>query len=48
VGAYQKGLDPALDRALAVLPALNEFLQQKTDEPLSFEQTEAALMALPA
>lgn len=47
VGAYQKGLDPALDRAMDVLPALNEYLQQETDKSVSFVEASAALLALP-
>ncbi|HEV2500335.1 MAG TPA: FliI/YscN family ATPase [Terriglobia bacterium] len=47
VGAYQKGLDPVLDRAVAVLPSINEFLQQDTEKSEPFDQTIAALMALP-
>ena len=47
VGAYQKGLDPVLDRALTALPALNAFLQQEADRPVSFDETVAALLALP-
>jgi flagellum-specific ATP synthase len=47
VGAYQKGLDPILDQAIAVLPALTAFLQQKVDEKTTFEDNTAALMALP-
>ncbi|MGH9378911.1 MAG: flagellum-specific ATP synthase FliI, partial [Terriglobia bacterium] len=47
VGAYQKGLDPVLDRAVAVLPAINNFLEQETEKPAPFAETVAALMALP-
>ena len=47
VGAYQKGTDPTLDRALEVLPRLNAFLQQKTDERSSLADAQAQLMALP-
>jgi flagellum-specific ATP synthase len=47
VGAYQKGLDPTLDQALAVLPALTAFLQQRQDEMAPFDQTLSALQALP-
>lgn len=47
VGAYQKGLDPVLDRAMAVLPALNEYLQQEVDKPVCFDEAAAALLALP-
>jgi flagellum-specific ATP synthase len=48
VGAYQKGLDPVLDQALAVLPALTAFLQQRHDEKAPFDQTLSALQAIPA
>jgi len=29
IGAYQKNSDPTLDKAIQILPALNEFLQQR-------------------
>ena len=48
VGAYQKGLDPILDQALAILPALTAFLQQRQDEKAPFDQTLSALQAIPA
>jgi len=47
VGAYQKGTDAVLDRAIEVLPALRTFLQQRKDDPAPFEQSIAALLALP-
>ena len=47
VGAYQKGLDPVLDQALEVIPALNAFLQQRVDEKAPLSSTLAALQALP-
>lgn len=47
VGAYQKGLDPVLDRAVLVLPSINEFLQQDTEKSAPFDQTVASLMTLP-
>jgi flagellum-specific ATP synthase len=47
VGAYQKGADPVLDKALELLPAINTILQQKKNDRSSFEQTVAALKALP-
>jgi flagellum-specific ATP synthase len=47
VGAYQKGLDPTLDRAVAVVPAINSFLQQETGKEISFRDAVAALLALP-
>jgi flagellum-specific ATP synthase len=47
VGAYQKGLDAVLDRAVAAVPAINNFLQQETGDVAPFDQTLAALLALP-
>jgi flagellum-specific ATP synthase len=47
VGAYQKGCDPLLDRAIAALPSLNAFLQQKKNEAAPFENTLQALLGLP-
>jgi flagellum-specific ATP synthase len=46
VGAYQKGLDPILDQAIEVVPALNKFLQQRRDEKAPISSTLAALQAL--
>jgi len=47
IGAYQKGADETLDRALAALPAINKFLQQRKDERAPFDETIKALLALP-
>ncbi|MGH9453308.1 MAG: FliI/YscN family ATPase [Terriglobia bacterium] len=47
VGAYQKGLDPILDQAVASLPAINAFLQQTSAEAAPFEKHVADLQALP-
>jgi flagellum-specific ATP synthase len=47
VGAYQKGLDPLLDQAIEILPALTAFLQQRSDEKAPLAETLAALKALP-
>jgi flagellum-specific ATP synthase len=47
VGAYQKGADQVLDQAIAALPAINGFLQQKKGERPTIEETFAGLMALP-
>jgi flagellum-specific ATP synthase len=48
VGAYQKGSDPDLDRAIAIMPALREFLMQGSQEVAAMKDTLARLMALPA
>lgn len=47
VGAYQKGADPILDRAISALPAINTFLQQRKNDAAPFQQTLQALQALP-
>lgn len=47
VGAYQKGADALLDRAIGALPAITTFLQQKKNDPAPFPQTLQALLALP-
>jgi flagellum-specific ATP synthase len=46
IGAYQKGSDPVLDRALAILPELNRFLQQGASEEVSLNDTITRLLAL--
>ncbi len=47
VGAYQKGADPTLDRAISALPAINGFLQQGKTENSLFADTVKSLQALP-
>jgi flagellum-specific ATP synthase len=47
VGAYQKGADPVLDKAIEVIPALNAFLQQDRSEKSTLEDARARLLALP-
>jgi len=47
IGAYQKGVDPTLDRALAALPAITAFLQQKKGESAPFADTLNSLIGLP-
>ena len=48
VGAYQKGADPMLDRAIVALPAINAFLQQRKTELAPIEKTLEVLQTLPA
>ncbi len=48
IGAYQKGSDPDLDRAIALMPALREFLMQPSQEVAGMKDSHARLMALPA
>ncbi len=48
IGAYQRGGDPLLDRAIEHLPALQGFLRQGTDELSSFEDAERLLLTLPS
>jgi flagellum-specific ATP synthase len=46
IGAYQKGSDPLLDRALAILPELNRFLEQGANEAITLEDTINRLLSL--
>ena len=39
VGMYQPGSNPRLDTAIEMMPKINAFLQQRTDEPVSMDGT---------
>jgi flagellum-specific ATP synthase len=47
VGAYQKGLDPVLDQAVATLPAIRAYLQQEMSEITTLDKSLAGLLAIP-
>jgi type III secretion protein N (ATPase) len=44
LGAYARGSDPRVDRAIQALPAIERFLVQRSDEIESFEGTRSALL----
>ncbi len=46
IGAYAPGASPAIDEAVARLPAIASFLRQSLDEPATFEETAHALEAV--
>ena len=46
VGAYQPGADPMLDRAVALYPKLEAFLQQRIDEQETYAHATRALAGL--
>jgi FliI/YscN family ATPase len=46
IGAYVRGSDPQVDRALDLLPAINDLLRQYASDVSDFETTVAALCAL--
>ena len=48
IGAYQKGSDPTLDKAVALIPDLRRFLTQKPGETVSFAENVSRLLALPS
>ena len=48
IGAYQKGSDPALDRAVEVLPLVNAFLQQRTGDLCNFDEVTRLLQTIPS
>ena len=39
IGAYKKGSNPNIDRAISKIDEVNEFLCQETDEKFTFEET---------
>jgi flagellum-specific ATP synthase len=47
IGAYQKGTDAELDRAVQCLPVLNGFLQQKPNGICSLDEAIRHMMTLP-
>jgi flagellum-specific ATP synthase len=47
IGAYTKGADPILDRAIAMVPQLQAFLRQSPQERTAFADTVARLNAIP-
>ena len=48
IGAYQKGTDPTLDKALALIPELHRFLTQKPSETATLADTITRILALPS
>ncbi|HTR65159.1 MAG TPA: FliI/YscN family ATPase [Terriglobales bacterium] len=46
IGAYQKGSDPDLDRAVALMPHLNHFLEQGPHEAATLQNTIDRLMQI--
>jgi len=47
IGAYQKGTDSTLDKALTLIPELDQFLMQKPGEAAPLAETITKLLALP-
>ncbi len=47
IGAYQKGSDSTLDKALTLIPELDQFLMQKPGEAAPLGETIQRLLALP-
>jgi flagellum-specific ATP synthase len=47
IGAYEKNTDPELDRAIALMPALREYLVQSSQEPALLPNSIERLLALP-
>jgi len=46
IGAYAKGADPVLDRAVEILPHLNKYLNQRADEIVSFPSALESLLQI--
>ena len=47
IGAYQKGGDPELDGAIALMPSLRDFLVQDSHEAAGMQDSLDRLMQLP-
>ena len=39
IGAYKRGSNPGIDNAIDKIDAVNQFLQQPTHQPWTFEET---------
>ncbi len=48
IGAYQRGSNAQVDRAIALMPQIDEFLSQTAKDIASWDQTVASLMQLAA
>jgi flagellum-specific ATP synthase len=48
IGAYQRGADSTLDKALAALPQIEKYLQQEPNEPALLASNLEQLLALPS
>ncbi len=48
IGAYQPGTDPLLDAAIALRPAMDEFLRQSIEDHTTAQDADHALLALAA
>ena len=46
IGAYERGSDPLVDRALELKPAIDAFLRQPVDAPSTPEEADDALLSL--
>ncbi|MDL2272720.1 FliI/YscN family ATPase [Desulfovibrio sp. OttesenSCG-928-I05] len=48
IGAYQQGANPDIDRAIALVPSINQFLRQDVADPSSIDDSFEKLKALAA
>lgn len=46
IGAYQRGSDPRIDAAIALWPAMQQFLQQDLQEKVTFNDSVTSLNTL--
>ena len=46
IGAYKKGSNPGIDRAIEIHPSINGFLRQETDEGFQYEDTKELLRSV--
>ena len=46
IGAYKKGSNPNIDRAISKIEEVNEYLLQETEDKFTFEETVEQLEAM--
>lgn len=46
IGAYQKGSNPKLDKAIEQMPLIDKFLKQATNEHVTFEEMKSRILSI--
>lgn len=46
IGAYSKGSNPQIDKAISMIQTINDFLKQRTDEKVSYADTTSRLIEM--
>jgi flagellum-specific ATP synthase len=46
IGAYSKGSNPGIDKAISMIQTINDFLKQRVDEKVSYADTTSRLIEM--